>query len=551
MRVLDRDSLEVKRIPIGVATWRGSGPAFPIQDYCASHADECTGWRVTGRFIDGASLSPALAVSIDHMAMVQQRLGSLVERAGRLQLWRTQSFSTPQGWHDPAAAGVLRFSADGRLLVAATQDRRIKVWNTGTLAPVGELSEPDSEIASLTFSLDGRRLAAVAKDGVVHIWDIRSGRKVLRLSSSAKLASLDRDGSHVAITRNSPRGSLQIFEADSAHLQLSTDQSDPPSSYADKMPFSASLLQALPIPIGDVTFSPDGKRIAVAGDESVLLKDTETGSIVSKLEGTHANRITFTPDGSRLVTLDRDGDISFWNPSRGDQLLTLHCSELGSTGLIVRSFDIGMERLVCVANDGTVHTWDAQSRNYPGARDLATFLLRQHFLVSEAVQYLEKDAGVDEPLRKAAIEELQARADDLTGLADWAGKVVTAAVPSRGDYQLALRRLQTAAAIPAPEAPLALRLGEVQYRIGRYEDARKSLSTVTCTSCYERLLFLAMTYQRLGSSAEAREQLNNFRVQVRSVPFFSFSNPPAQLPTPGSVLARLIQEAESLIGGSR
>jgi tetratricopeptide (TPR) repeat protein len=211
-----------------------------------------------------------------------------------------------------------------------------------------------------------------------------------------------------------------------------------------------------------------------------------------------------------------------------------------------------MQRLVCVANDGTLHTWDARSRNYPGAKDLATSLLRQHFLVPEAVRYLEKDTGIAEPLRKSAIEELRARADDLRGLADWAGEVVTAASPSRADYQLALRRLQTAVSTPAQEAPLALRLGEVEYRIGRYEDALKSLSVSDSTGPFplDRLLFLAMTYQRLGRSIEAREQLNNFRLQVRSVEIFNLTTPPVQQPNPGSILARLLHEAETLIEGS-
>jgi WD40 repeat protein len=558
VRVLDRDSLAVKRIPIRVATYRGAfpAPAGPAASLGTAQAEtglsnigaafaRASGSLSFNASLSGTSLSPALAASLDHIATVYQ---------GRLQLWGTQSATMPQGWHEQAASGLMRFSADGKLLAAGTEDRRVKVWNTVALTAVAELFEPDSEIAFLAFSMDGRRLAAVAKDGVVHIWDIRSGRKLRRLSASAKIASLNRDGSRVAITRNSQRGSLQIFDVASGRLQLSTDGADPPS-FVDRMPFSVRLIQAMALSPGelragsDMTFSPDGRQIAVAGNDSVLLKDANTGSMVSKLAS--AIRMMFTPDGSRLVTLDEFGDISFWNLGRRDQLLTLHCGELGGAGLIVRAFDISMERLVCVANDGTVRTWDAQSRNYPGAEDLATSLLRQHFLVSEAVRYLEMETGITEPLRKAAIEELRSRVDDMAGLADWAGKVVTAAVPSPSDYQLALRRLQIAASPPAPEALLAIRLGEVEYRTGRYGDALKSLSAneFTGNSFLDRLLFLAMTYQRLGRSTEAREQLSNFRLQVRSVGSFNLTNSPAQQPSPGSILSRLLHEAEMLIEG--
>jgi serine/threonine protein kinase/WD40 repeat protein len=532
VRVLDRDSLDVKRIPI-------ERVPFPAPDYSTMPPEQARAAFLVHNLSGAQSVPVDLGVSVDHIATVQE---------GRLRLWRKDSAVAAPGWRERGASGVTRFSADGRLLAAATKDRRIKVWNTITEAVVAELSGPTSEITSLAFSIDGRRLVAVERDKTVHIWDVRSGRKLRSPSVAAQLASLDRDGSHVAIT-NMGRGPLQIFEVDSGHLQLSTLAAEAPPSLG---PFYVRLnapSYASQQTVANLIFSPDGKQIAVAGANNVFIKDANTGSIVSKLESAHVTQITFTPDGSRLVTLDGNGAISFWDPIRGDQLVTLHCGE--PQGASFRSFDISMDELVCVTSDGTVHSWDAKSGYYPGARDLAASLLRQHYLVSEAVQYLEKDTGIAEPLRKAAIEDLQVRADDLTGLADWAGGVVTAVAPSRGDYQLALRRLQTATSMPAPEAQLAFRLGEVQYRIGRYEDALKSLSDVTCSLCDERLLFLAMIYKRLGRPNDAREQLSKFKVQVPSVQFNISTDPPLQQPIPGSILASLLREAEALIGGSR
>jgi hypothetical protein len=287
-----------------------------------------------------------------------------------------------------------------------------------------------------------------------------------------------------------------------------------------------------------ITFSPDGKQIAVGGPNSVWLRDLATGSVVSKLAGARGS-LKFTPDGSRLVSLDTEGNIVFWEPSHGDPLLTLNCGR-GSGG-----FDINMERLVCITSDGTVHTWSTQSRYYPGARDLAEALLRKHFLVSEAVRALEMDNAVAEPLRKAAIEDLRARHDDLSGLENWCGEVVTAAAPRQAEYQLALRRIHSAAASPAAELELVARLGEVQYRLGRYYEALTSLAP-NGRGDGLRGVFLAMTYQRLGRSAEARAQLVRFRSQMR--PSFS-SVPVPERPRPGTTLARILGEAESLIEG--
>ena len=294
-----------------------------------------------------------------------------------------------------------------------------------------------------------------------------------------------------------------------------------------------------------IAFSPDGKQVAIAASNSVVLRDANTGSVTFKLEGVHAVGIKFTPDGSRLITLDADGNIAFWDPSHGDSVLAVRCGK-GRSGTLTRAFDISMERLVCVTNDGTVHAWDARPSYNPGARELATTLLQQHFLVSEAVQYLEKDLTVAKSLRKEATEELQARHDDLTGLTDWVGDVVTAAVPSQREYRLALRRLEAATGAPAPG--LTSRLGEVQYRLGRYDEALKSLSTSPDIDSLRRA-FLAMTYQRLGRFAEAQEQLNRVRGQLP--PVYASSNPATQQPRPDTILARLLQEAENLIDRRR
>jgi WD40 repeat protein len=512
IRVLLRDSLEEKQIPIG--------PSLSL----------------TTKGLGLVTVSPVFNASVDHIAAVQQ---------GRLQVWQTQSATPPQDWHEQAASNVVRFSADGKLFAAATEDRRIEVWNTVTWRTVAELSGPTSEITSLAYSGDGYRLVALTRDKIVYIWDVRSGRRLRSLSSSARLACLDRDGSHLALVTNSQRGLLQIIEVNSGRLHLSTRAADTltPSQFGS---FSMRLRSDEPLEVSDITFSPDGKEIAVAGINTVWLRDTNTGSVLSKIGGHQATSIAYISDGSRLVTLELDGSISLWSPSHGDRLLTLHCGN-GVLGLAPRSFDIGSERLVCVTKDGTVHMWDTQSSQYPGARDLATSLLRQHFLVSEALQYLEKDPDVKEPLRKATIEELRAQNDSLGGLEDWVDEVVTAVAPSQTDYEIALRRLLTLAGNPAQDLSLGVKLGEVEYRLGRFNDALKSLRA-NASDDLLRDAFLAMTYQRLGRSAEAREQLNRFRALTRLT--YSSVKPPIQELPSASILARLLHEAEALIEGA-
>jgi hypothetical protein len=174
-----------------------------------------------------------------------------------------------------------------------------------------------------------------------------------------------------------------------------------------------------------------------------------------------------------MAIKDNLGNISLWNPDRPERLLTIRC---GSPA----SFDISNQRLVCVTDDylnpAVFHSWSVESRHYPGARELVSSLLSEHFLVSEVIQYLATSTNVDKPLREAAIEEARLYADDLIGLQSWVFQFVTATSPHQGDYQLALRRIQAAASGPSAERTLAAARGEVQYRLGRYTEALQSLT---------------------------------------------------------------------------
>ena len=69
-----------------------------------------------------------------------------------------------------------------------------------------------------------------------------------------------------------------------------------------------------------VSFSPDGTRIVTgSGDQTAKVWDARTGTALLELKG-HTGRVssvTFSPDGTRIVTGSEDRTAKVWDARTG------------------------------------------------------------------------------------------------------------------------------------------------------------------------------------------------------------------------------------------
>jgi WD40 repeat protein len=169
-------------------------------------------------------------------------------------------------WESGAKVEALAWMPDGRLLISASRDHALQVWDAATSELVRDIEGPEPRRGVMALSPDGSRLAWGTDDGKVQMGQWRG------------------------------QGESMVLETLFA-LRLSA------SSY----------------PVNAMAWSPDGRVIASASGNTVRLWNARTAEVLDRVsvDGTVLS-VAFSSDGLRLAAGSINGHAELWRIEGND-----------------------------------------------------------------------------------------------------------------------------------------------------------------------------------------------------------------------------------------
>lgn len=205
----------------------------------------------------------ALAVSADGKLIVTASPDRSIHlwQTAEMGLWRTIAKA------HPAPITAVAISPDRRLIVSGSEDRTLRLWDAATGRPQGPpMKGHEDTVTAVAFSPDGRRIASSSKDTTLRLWDPQTGKSI---------------GSYL-------QGHVQAVNA--------------------------------------VAFSPDGRWLVSASDDTTLRRwQVSTGKPIGApfkghREAVHA--VAFGPDGRQIFSGSSDTTVRVWDAATGRPLGT-------------------------------------------------------------------------------------------------------------------------------------------------------------------------------------------------------------------------------------
>ena len=242
------------------------------------------------------------------------------------------------------------FSPDGNLLAVAPTNGSIQVWDVPNGIQLGQITaltdRSTFNTPGLLFYANGKRLLTLDPEHVLHEWDMTTWREVqswqgpmwtiaVTLSSDEqKCLALGRVGSMcpsalIDLTKGvSFAKELDLASVEDVAFSPNGKLFAAASSFGGAKLWETADMRANPPlptyrdPTFSVSFSPNGRRLAIGGSSSITLWDVDGRKQLLSLPaaGSMFYPTAFSPDGNTIGSLSSKGSLHLWRAPSWDDI---------------------------------------------------------------------------------------------------------------------------------------------------------------------------------------------------------------------------------------
>lgn len=232
------------------------------------------------------------------------------------------------------------WSPNGQYFVTTIDYQSLQVYQTANWLNSFSLKGHQKQIKRVSWSPDSQYLVTTSWDDTVRFWNILTGAEIIRPNiHNNGLTVVKWDPSGERIVASGMGGIVYILDKDGNQIK----------QFGEKFLVGGD----------DVSWSPDGRKLALTLDYRVKIYNSTTAELLVDLNkhSGFTQRVEWSPNGKKIAIAARNSDVHIWDPQNGNELVKL-IGHNGNATAIAWSPD--GKYILTGGEDKTARIWDAE-----------------------------------------------------------------------------------------------------------------------------------------------------------------------------------------------